>query len=75
MSSESFLAQAAQLDGVSVSVEDEQYVATCEEQADGKIDTSQVHDKATESGLRISNSIADFDAGHVRVFVPKGGGA
>ena len=68
----SFLLNAAQLDGVSVSVEDEQYVVTCEEQSEGQIDTNKVHDVAEWANLRVTNTIADFNAGHVRVYVNRG---
>lgn len=67
-----FLKDASHLDGVSVSAEDGQFIATCEEQAEGKIDTTKVHDTAENAGLRVTNTIADFDAGHVRVYVSRG---
>lgn len=70
-----FLENAAQLDGVSVSVDDGQFVALCEEQSEGTIDTSKIHDVAAEADLHVRNTIADFDAGHVRVFVNRGEGA
>ena len=72
--SDGFLVEAASLDGVSMSVEDDQYVATCEEQTDAKIDTSKVHDTAEAAGLRPINTIADFEARHVRVFFRRKGG-
>lgn len=72
MAGRSFLEKTAQLDGVSVSVEDEQYVLTCEEESEGEIDTGKVHKAAQEAGLQPEKTITDFDVGHVRVYVNRG---
>lgn len=66
-----FLTQAAQIDGVSISAEDECFVATCEELTDTKIDTEKVHATAAKAGLQVVNSVADLEARHIRVFVAR----
>ncbi|ADJ14429.1 hypothetical protein [Halalkalicoccus jeotgali] len=73
MSNAEFLEAAVKLDGVSISDEGEEFVATCEEEAEGKIDATKVFASARSAGLDVTNTIGDFDAGHLRVYVDKEG--
>lgn len=71
MSNHEFAGRAMTLDGVSISDEGDLYVCTCEEQSEGKIDVTPVFDAAHTADLPIFSTVADFEAGHVRVAVAK----
>lgn len=74
MSAEEFALEAMGEDGISVSRDDGQLIATCTEHKYGKINTRPVHELAAKHGLDVERSLADMDAGNVRVFLegPRG---
>ena len=75
MSAESFALAAIDLDDVSVGRDDDGFEVTCRSHdGDGRIETESVHQVARDHGLRVVNTIADFEAGEVRLELRAVGG-
>jgi hypothetical protein len=77
VSTTSFLSEAVQMDGVSVSRDEDVFEVTCRNHnGEDKIEADPVHDLALKHDLRVRNTIADFDTGEVRLkLIPAGGEA
>lgn len=71
MPSDGFLTEAVNLDGVSVTIEDGDYLCTCDEQSEGKINATPVCESAYRHGLEVIGVVGDFDRGTVRVRIAR----